>query len=181
MGSSPTWFENQFYFYAKYHQNETNKWIHLLCVWAILWTAFLFLAYSEDTVISGVDMPPGHHFGWAAAFAIFYFLYYLLVELPGMAGPISAALVVLSYFSAVHVKNTVPDAWRTGVVVHVICWVAQILGHQLFEGNSPAFLDNMFQAFVMAPLFVVMEFLFMFGYKESFVERMNARLKQHVK
>jgi uncharacterized membrane protein YGL010W len=178
--TAPTWFENQFYFYAKYHQDETNKKIHLVCVWLLLWTAFLFLAYSDQVVVSGVEMPPGHHCGWAALFAAFYFTYYLLIELPGMAGPISAALVVLSYFSAVHVKNADPNAWKMGIAVHVVCWVAQIYGHQVYEGNAPAFLDNLFQAFVMAPLFVVMEFMFMFGYRQTFQDKMHARLSKKV-
>lgn len=178
MARSPSWFENQFCFYAKYHREEINKHIHLVCVWPILWTAFLFLAYSDDIVVSGITMPPGHHFGWAAVIATFYFVYYLLIELPGMAGPISAALIVATYFSAVHVKQTVPGAWKTGLSVHIFCWVAQIVGHQFFEGNSPAFLDNIFQAFVMAPLFVVMEFLFMFGYKPSFAARVQKRLQR---
>lgn len=181
MAVTPTWFENQFYFYAKYHQDEVNKQIHVVCIWLILWTAFLILAYSEDIVVSGVEMPPGHHFGWAFVFAAFYFIYYLLIELPGMAGPIASALIVCAYFSAVHVKNTVPDAWKTGLVVHVFCWIAQIVGHSVFEGNAPAFMDNLFQAFVMAPLFVVMEVLFMFGYKPAFSARIKARLSRNTK
>jgi 2-hydroxy fatty acid dioxygenase len=178
MAKSPTWFENQFYFYAKYHQDETNKQIHLLCIWMIVWTALLFLAYSDDIVVSGIAMPAGHHFGWAFLIAAFYYVYYLLVELPGMAGPIASSVVVLAYFSAVHIRNTIPDAWKIGLVVHVFCWVAQIVGHQVFEGNAPAFMDNLFSAFVMAPLFVIMELMFMFGYKPAFYAKLNSRLRK---
>lgn len=173
---APSWFENQFYFYAKYHHNPINQKIHLVCIWAIVWTAVLLLSYSDQIVISGIEMPPGHHFGWAATVASFYFFYYLLVELPGMAGPIAASLIVLSYFSAVHVKNTYPDAWKAGAFVHIVCWAAQIFGHYFFEGNSPAFLDNLFQAFVMAPLFVVMEVMFAFGYKSGLQKRVEKRI-----
>jgi uncharacterized membrane protein YGL010W len=38
-------------------------------------------------------------------------------------------------------------------------------------------MDNLFQALIMAPLFIVMEVLFMFGYKKEFQERMHKALK----
>jgi uncharacterized membrane protein YGL010W len=41
--------------------------------------------------------------------------------------------------------------------VQVGCWLAQFLGHGLLEGRSPALLDNLLQAFFMAPVFVLLE------------------------
>jgi 2-hydroxy fatty acid dioxygenase len=35
--------------------------------------------------------------------------------------------------------------------------VAQFVGHGVFEGRQPALLDNLFQAFFMAPIFVLLE------------------------
>lgn len=43
------------------------------------------------------------------------------------------------------------DGWQ------VACWVAQFVGHGVFEKRAPALLDNLFQAIFMAPLFVVIE------------------------
>lgn len=39
----------------------------------------------------------------------------------------------------------------------VACWVAQFVGHGVFEGRRPALLDNVAQAFFMAPVFVLLE------------------------
>lgn len=41
--------------------------------------------------------------------------------------------------------------------MQVLCWVAQFVGHGVFEGRAPALLDNLFQAFFMAPVFVILE------------------------
>lgn len=46
----------------------------------------------------------------------------------------------------------------------VICWIMQFIGHGYFERNKPAFFDN-FALTIAAPLFVVLEVLMMFGYK----------------
>lgn len=48
---------------------------------------------------------------------------------------------------------------RTPTHTHTqaFCWVAQFVGHGVFEGRAPALLDNLFQAFFMAPVFVLLE------------------------
>eukprot|EP01127_Copromyxa_protea_P001870 TRINITY_DN1177_c0_g1_i1.p1 TRINITY_DN1177_c0_g1~~TRINITY_DN1177_c0_g1_i1.p1 ORF type:complete len:101 (-),score=32.50 TRINITY_DN1177_c0_g1_i1:66-368(-) len=49
--------------------------------------------------------------------------------------------------------------------VKAVGWVLQILAHQVFEGRAPALLDNLLQAIVLAPYFVLLEVLFYFGYR----------------
>jgi len=36
-------------------------------------------------------------------------------------------------------------------------WIAQFIGHGVFEGRAPALLDNLVQALFLAPFFVWME------------------------
>lgn len=50
-------------------------------------------------------------------------------------------------------------------------WLAQFIGHGVFEKRAPALLDNLVQAFLLAPLFVWMEILFFFGYRPELKER----------
>ncbi|KAL2935313.1 putative endoplasmic reticulum membrane protein C16E8.02 [Bienertia sinuspersici] len=48
----------------------------------------------------------------------------------------------------------------------LICWTAQFIGHGVFEKRAPALLDNLVQAFLMAPFFVLLEALHeFFGYE----------------
>jgi len=60
-----------------------------------------------------------------------------------------------------------PDHLSTALIVHIACWVAQFIGHGFAEGRSPALLDNLVGALVLAPFFVHMEILFKLGYKPA--------------
>lgn len=46
---------------------------------------------------------------------------------------------------------------HTNMCIQVFCWVAQFVGHGVFEGRAPALLDNLVQALFMAPVFVLLE------------------------
>lgn len=40
-----------------------------------------------------------------------------------------------------HLHNPIRDAG----IVHVVCWIAQFVGHGVFEGRAPALLNSLFQ------------------------------------
>jgi uncharacterized membrane protein YGL010W len=54
--------------------------------------------------------------------------------------------------------------WKTLLYVHVGSWIAQFVGHGVFEKRAPALLDNLLYT-LAAPLFVVVEIMFELGYK----------------
>ena len=62
----------------------------------------------------------------------------------------------------------------------VASWIAQFLGHGLFEGRAPALLDNIFQAFFLAPLFVWLEILFALGYRPELKSRVEKLILQDI-
>ena len=68
--------------------------------------------------------------------------------------------------------------WAIGV--HVASWLAQFVGHGVFEGRAPALLDNLVQAVFLAPFFVWMEILFMLGYRPELKTRIDAKVEQEV-
>ena len=41
--------------------------------------------------------------------------------------------------------------------MHILAWVAQFVGHFYFEGNRPALTDSLLQAFLIAPMFVLID------------------------
>eukprot|EP01099_Mayorella_cantabrigiensis_P007347 TRINITY_DN6510_c0_g1_i1.p1 TRINITY_DN6510_c0_g1~~TRINITY_DN6510_c0_g1_i1.p1 ORF type:complete len:129 (+),score=11.98 TRINITY_DN6510_c0_g1_i1:486-872(+) len=61
--------------------------------------------------------------------------------------------------------------WAAGAFV--VAWIAQFVGHGVFEGRAPALLDNIYQAFFLAPLFVWLEILFALGYRPELKTRME--------
>jgi 2-hydroxy fatty acid dioxygenase len=109
--------------------------------------------------------------------------FYAVIEQPGIAGIISSILVLASFNLVQHLKSAVPAdiLLKYALVVHAFSWAAQIFGHVVFEKRSPAFIHNLFQAFVMAPLFVVVEVLFMFGYRPEFKKHVDARIASEIK
>ena len=62
----------------------------------------------------------------------------------------------------------------------VVSWIAQFVGHGVFEGRAPALLDNLFQAFFLAPLFVWLEGLFALGYRPELKNRIDKLILQDV-
>lgn len=67
--------------------------------------------------------------------------------------------------------GTIANYWAVGI--HVSSWIAQFVGHGLFEGRAPALLDNLFQAIFLAPFFVWLELLFAFGYRPELKSRLD--------
>jgi 2-hydroxy fatty acid dioxygenase len=156
----------------------------MFIVRVILWTACLFLQYTPE--VPGLDfvtekLPDGLVCNYAFVVGVAYFIYYLLIELPGIVGPLAAGLMVITIKTTAEMKNLNPDAYKMAAVVHAIAWILQFVGHGVFEKRAPALFDNLLQAFVMAPLFVLMEVFFMFGYKPQFHSRISEIVKVNKK
>lgn len=187
--------EQQFVFYSSYHTNTVNKWIHFMCIWPILWTAFVFFAYTtpwSDPI--GVSALLGFQLNWSAALACIYGLYYLALDTKksGFAG---LALVLLCWYTANQFMHTwwehtlrkqcgLPASitpWHAALVIHLAAWVLQFIGHGAFEGRAPALFDNLAQALIMAPYFVLLEGLFVLGFRKGLQGRTHGRVVQAVR
>lgn len=172
-------FRRSYCFYAFYHQERINKLVHLFCVWPILATSMYLLAQTPALIeIDGKTESHGIEFDYAFFVAMIYIIFFLVIEQPGICG-VSAALlvtIILKYSNEWQGLYT----WQMATGVNVSCWIAQFYSHLFHEGKSPALLDNLVQAFMFAPLFVMLEVFFMFGYKKDLeksvtkeVEKMN--------
>lgn len=73
-----------------------------------------------------------------------------------------------------------PKAWEVSIAAHIVGWIFQLLGHIVFEKRSPAFLDNILQAFLTAPLFIFMELLFLIGYRPALQRRTREKIKANI-
>jgi uncharacterized membrane protein YGL010W len=58
-----------------------------------------------------------------------------------------------AYVEKTHNTHAVPVL----ACIHAFCWLLQFYGHAAHEKRKPALLDNLFQAFLAAPIFVFME------------------------
>lgn len=66
------------------------------------------------------------------------------------------------------------------VGVHIVSWLAQFVGHGIYEGRAPALLDNLVQAIFLAPFFVWIEVLFFFGYRPELKGRLDQAVQGEI-
>ncbi|KAL2269781.1 hypothetical protein VTJ83DRAFT_1965 [Remersonia thermophila] len=172
--------EKQLTFYGAYHHNKVNVVIHMVCVPLILFSFFELLTNFGPffTLPSWLQIPyltPN-----AGTFAAMTWGgLYLLLE------PVAGGILCLICFGAAAATNylrlqDVDGTNKIALIVHVVCWIAQFVGHGKFEGRAPALLDNLFQAIFLAPLFVWLELLFLLGYRPELKKRVDAAVEKEI-
>jgi len=169
--------EENFVFYASYHHDTWNKFIHILCVWPILWTGLVFAEYVPyEWTTAPAILSTFHPVNLTFVLVVIYASFYILFD--QKAGTMAAFLLFLrlvtsrKFFLTAESSYGYP-AWAIALAIHIAGWVAQFFGHGHFEGRAPALLDNLVQAFLMAPFFVFLEVLFMFGYRKDFQNKVE--------
>ncbi|CAJ2648017.1 2-hydroxy-palmitic acid dioxygenase mpo1-like [Trifolium pratense] len=164
--------EKHFAFYSAYHRNPINIAIHGLFVWPIVFSALIFLYFTPpffglpnfEFLLFGNYFVLVWNFGFLIT--LVYSVFYACLDLK--AGSLAAFLCVFCWVASsfVAVQLGWSLAWKVVLVVQLVCWTGQFIGHGVFEKRAPALLDNLIQAFVMAPFFVLLEALqVVFGYE----------------
>lgn len=172
--------EKQLCFYGAYHHNPVNIGIHMTCVPLIL-AASLLLATNSPTLI---PLPswltiPNFPLNAGSIGAIFYSGFYILLE--PVAGTALLPLIIGWTAYSNHLTSTYTyNANAIGIAVEIFAWIAQFIGHGVYEGRAPALLDNLVQALVLAPFFVFMEALFKFGYRPELQKRVNDAVEKEI-
>ncbi|XP_022768638.1 uncharacterized endoplasmic reticulum membrane protein YGL010W-like isoform X2 [Durio zibethinus] len=122
-------------------------------------------------------------FVWPIFFTV-YGLFYMILD--KKAGSLAALLCLACWVGASFLAANLGYslAWKVVLVAQLLCWTGQFVGHGVFEKRAPALLDNLVQAFVMAPFFVLLEFLQAFFRYEpypGFHARVKAKIKAEIK
>ncbi|KAI9809059.1 MAG: hypothetical protein M1825_002348 [Sarcosagium campestre] len=172
--------EKQLLFYGSYHHDPVNVAIHIICVPLILLTAFMFLTNTPSLIplpdiLLLKELPPNA--GTIAA--TLYSTLYVLMEpvAGGFLAPLLMAGTALGNYLTSRFGSTA-NYWALGV--HVVSWLAQFVGHGVFEKRAPALLDNLVQAVFLAPFFVWLEVLFYFGYRPDLKKRLDAAVSKEI-
>jgi len=159
----------QLAFYGAYHSHPINILIHIICIPFIMWS-FQVLTYDlpRPTFLPQVHYDLNNYLKFEVTYGtlqgLFWLVYYYMLE------PSAALLYTPQAILSILTANAFaqrPDHLSTALIVHIACWVAQFIGHGFAEGRSPALLDNLVGALVLAPFFVHMEILFKLGYKPA--------------
>ncbi|RPA94003.1 DUF962-domain-containing protein [Choiromyces venosus 120613-1] len=163
--------EEQLIFYGSYHHTKGNILIHLLGVPSIMATTFLFASNTPPLLPLPSQIP---YFPTNLAFfgALFYAGLYILME--PIAGLLLAPLILTMTALVTHLTATDPVTANTiAGYVFVLAWIAQFVGHGVYEKRAPALFDNLVQALILAPFFVWFEVLFWCGYRPELKVRVE--------
>ncbi|KAL4802997.1 hypothetical protein BDV18DRAFT_146040 [Aspergillus unguis] len=172
--------EKQLLFYGAYHNNPVNVAIHVTCVPILLFTGIAMATNSPalfklPEILQFENLPANAGTIGALGYASFYIL------LEPVAGALAAPLLIGSAALGHHLiaaHGMTANYWFGGI--HIASWLLQFVGHGVFEGRAPALLDNLLQAFLLAPLFVWMEILFFFGYRPELKARYDANVEKEI-
>lgn len=173
----------QLTFYGSYHHNKWNQVIHFIFVPAILFSAFVWLAY----IPAFIALPDLQAPVWLTrpllvnvplVVVSLYICFYLALDL--VAGFTWALAVGLPlWWGSTYFQQAVPHAWGWAIGLHLFSWYMQIHpGHGIFEKRKPALMDSLVQAFALAPLFVWFELLFLLGYRRELYKQLQARVAE---
>ena len=136
--------------YGVSHQNRTNKLIHYLCVPAIFMTV-LGILWS----IPFPDIGSPQWLNWAVVLALpAMFFYFALSFVVGFGMSVFTALTIL-FLQYWHNSMSV-SVLTMSIVVFVIAWVLQFIGHHI-EGKKPSFLKDV-QFLLIGPVWILCHF-----------------------
>lgn len=128
--------------YAESHQDKTNKLIHWICVPLIVFS-----------LLGLVWMIPFPHLAFLgqyatflnwASFLIAFAVYYYYTLSPVLSFLMLWVIGLMSYFIILlegWAADGGPAVWLSCLVIFVLAWVGQFIGHKI-EGKKPSFLDD---------------------------------------
>jgi len=119
--------------YGESHQNKTNKLIHWICVPVILWCVLALLWH--------VPLGPNEWLNAASALIAISILFYARLSLTLTLG--MAVISAISVWLIMAYQNAgfgVP-LWAFALVLFVLAWIGQFVGHKI-EGKKPSFFKD---------------------------------------
>ncbi|OSC98714.1 DUF962-domain-containing protein [Trametes coccinea BRFM310] len=161
--------KKQLTFYGAYHHHPVNIAIHTIFVPLILWSSLVMASrLPVPSFFPDIHVVFSKHFAfdfnWPALWVFTTLAYYYVLE-PTAALLYTPEMLLIASSAAAFSRQ--PDNFKTALALHVASWLFQFLGHGAAERRSPALLDNLLGALVLAPFFVHLEILFLLGYKPS--------------
>jgi uncharacterized membrane protein YGL010W len=134
--------------YGESHANPTNKLLHWTCVPLIV-LAVMGLLWSIPVPDAFAARSPW--LNWATLTALLAFVYYAALS-PALALGIAVAFGVL--FAVLNALDALAwPLWLTSLVIFVVAWIGQFIGHAV-EGRRPSFFKDV-QFLLIGPLWLV--------------------------
>jgi len=129
--------------YGESHKNSTNKMIHWFCVPLIMLSLLAlieiipFPLYTIELFrIKGQSI----YLNWTTLFLIFAVIFYIRLSLSIAIGMLLVAVSML--YSITWIKIYDPSVWKLSLVIFVLAWIGQFIGHKI-EGKKPSFFEDL--------------------------------------
>lgn len=147
-------FIEQARFYAAYHQKSISRYTHYASIPLILFSSMVLLSFFQIGIINVISVD------FATIGTLILIIYYFMMNWK-LALPLTPVLIFLLWIATLfgYTGPTAAALW-TFIVTFLLGWGLQFIGH-MREGKHPPFKEHMYEVFVVAPLFLMAELLFM--------------------
>ena len=127
--------------YGESHQNSFNKFMHWICVPAIVNSiVWLFWSIPNSPIIYLFPYTDPTYLNWALVITLLVLFYYFTLSQPiffGMAAILTGFLVFTNFIERMQLAPT----WKISLAIFVVAWVGQFIGHKI-EGKKPSFFKD---------------------------------------
>ena len=134
--------------YGESHSNPRNELLHIICVPAIVLTVIGFI-WSIPVPTAFSEISPW--FNWATIAIVLAIAYYFALS---VALGFGAAIGLGVLACLVRYLDTLAwPLWLTCLVIFVVAWIGQFVGHAI-EGKRPSFFKDL-QFLLIGPLWLL--------------------------
>ncbi|CAF1135765.1 unnamed protein product [Adineta ricciae] len=147
--------------YSLSHQNPINILIHKICVPTITFTLFAMLwclpivpKHIRNTISIGQVGLVNPSFILAPILAFYW----------NLSPPLAIAMTIIFFFvitSLVVMEKTHVRIFRLALIIFILAWIGQFIGHEI-EGKKPAFFKDL-QFLLIGPLWTLVHVFKYFG------------------
>ncbi len=134
--------------YGASHQDPVNKRIHWICVPAIVFS-LIGLLWALPVPAAFGDISPA--LNWAVLFAMAAVVYYFLMSVSLAVG--ATLVLALLLLLAAGLDELAAPLWAISLLVFVVAWIGQFIGHRI-EGKKPSFFEDL-QFLMIGPLWLL--------------------------
>ncbi|SNR15254.1 Mpo1 family 2-hydroxy fatty acid dioxygenase [Tenacibaculum jejuense] len=148
MRTANQWFEE----YAISHQNETNQFIHYICVPAIFFSVVgLIMCIPPSLLKNTFKLYNPLIENWAFVVGTFLCLFFYLRL--GFWYFIKMLILILLSIAGNNWINNHASLLVVSITIFVVAWIGQFYGHKV-EGKKPSFIKDL-QFLLIGPLWVI--------------------------
>jgi uncharacterized membrane protein YGL010W len=128
--------------YGESHRNKTNKLIHWICVPTIMFSVLgLIAAIPTLSLFNWAPAELSVFANWAGVAVILESLFYMRLSFLMFLG--MALISVAMLFGVREIaKIQLAPLWVTCLVIFVVAWIGQFIGHKI-EGKKPSFFKDL--------------------------------------